>query len=898
METKQNKFRLRALTLGFLAMLVLLVLTVGMGLLGLERLSLSLDAVVSEHSVHNQLGRERRLGGRERANVLGMIVLEEDPFARDELAMRFTDLGRRFGAARTQLLAMSSLVQEERALLEEQRQGVALVLPLQMQVLDLVAEERHDEASRLLLREVIPLQEKVIATLRHFVEFQEMETAETVQKAKQDRIHFTRLLVGVGALVLMLGFGIAIFVTQRVNDLVERLNHREREARALLENIPDLVWFKDCQSRFQWANSAFMRLTKVAGDKLGLLRDEDVWLGGQAKQCKSDDQEAIENGQMVRIEKTLSTQGISRRFDTSRTPLFDEQGRCMGVLGVAHDITEQRRLTDELKTALHELEFQKFALDQHAIVSIADVYGNITYINDKFCTVSGYSREELIGQNHRLLKSGKHPEAFYTDMWVTISSGRVWRGEVCNRNKNGEIYWVESTIVPFLDEAGLPYQYVSIRTEITALKAIEEALKRDADEKTVEVQEREALVSAISTSALDAMVVIDDAGKIAYWNQAAERVFGFAVEEAMGQDLHQLIMPTRYAEQQAIGFAHFVKNGEGTLIGRATEVSARRKDGTEFTLELSISALQMKGRWHGVGIGRDVTERKQAAEEMARRHDELWLLNEKLKDAQNQLLQSEKMASVGQLAAGVAHEINNPIGYVYSNLGTLEDYMQDLFSIVDSYEALEPAIADGEVLERVRATKEKTDLKFLRDDTRALMVETREGITRVKKIVQDLKDFSRIDATDEWHWADLQKGIDSTLNIVWNELKYKVEVKKEYADIPEVECRPSQLNQVFMNLLVNAGHAIEDKGVITIRTGQEGEQVWVEIADNGKGIAPEHLSRIFDPFFTTKPIGQGTGLGLSLSYGIVQKHGGRIDVKSELGKGTTFSVWLPIKQSA
>ena len=188
-----------------------------------------------------------------------------------------------------------------------------------------------------------------------------------------------------------------------------------------------------------------------------------------------------------------------------------------------------------------------------------------------------------------------------------------------------------------------------------------------------------------------------------------------------------------------------------------------------------------------VGSIVDFTERKQAEVELKLRYEEVRELNDKLKEAQNQLLQSEKMASVGQLAAGVAHEINNPIGYVYSNLGTLEEYVQDLFSMVASYEELEPVIADGEVLERVRAAREKIDLKFLRDDTRALMSETREGITRVKKIVQDLKDFSRIDATDEWHWADLQQGIDSTLNIVWNELKYKVELRR-IRRYPEVEC--------------------------------------------------------------------------------------------------------------
>jgi signal transduction histidine kinase len=282
--------------------------------------------------------------------------------------------------------------------------------------------------------------------------------------------------------------------------------------------------------------------------------------------------------------------------------------------------------------------------------------------------------------------------------------------------------------------------------------------------------------------------------------------------------------------------------------------------------------------------------------EQKRRMAELQQLNEKLVETQNHLLQSDKMASIGQLAAGVAHEINNPIGYVYSNLGMLEKYVQDTFAVLDEYEHAESAISDVEIKAKLKAARDKLDIVFLKEDLRALMDESKDGITRVKNIVQNLKDFSHVDAYDEWHFTDLHNGINSTLNIVNNEIKYKAEVIKEYGELPEVECLSSQLNQVFMNLLVNAAHAIEERGTITIRTGRQGDEVWVDIADTGKGIAPEHISKIFDPFFTTKPIGKGTGLGLSLSYGILQKHHGRIEVQSEIGTGTTFRVWLPIEQ--
>ena len=267
------------------------------------------------------------------------------------------------------------------------------------------------------------------------------------------------------------------------------------------------------------------------------------------------------------------------------------------------------------------------------------------------------------------------------------------------------------------------------------------------------------------------------------------------------------------------------------------------------------------------------------------------------KQLQSQLLQAEKLASIGQLAAGVAHEINNPIGYISSNFCTLEGYYAGLLEMLSAYEAVEQTVGSPEVAAKLQSLRERLELDFLKEDIPQLMRESRQGIARVRQIVQDLKDFSRIDSTQEWQWANLEEGIDSTLNIVANEIKYKADVVKQYAGIGEIECLPAQLNQVILNLLVNAAQAMgPERGTISIRTGMAAERVWIEVADTGQGIAAQVLPRIFDPFFTTKPIGQGTGLGLSLSYGIVQKHNGTLRVDSEVGLGSTFRLELPVSQ--
>jgi len=300
-------------------------------------------------------------------------------------------------------------------------------------------------------------------------------------------------------------------------------------------------------------------------------------------------------------------------------------------------------------------------------------------------------------------------------------------------------------------------------------------------------------------------------------------------------------------------------------------------------------------------IVQDVTElasyyqaQKCLSEQLEQEHTALSLLNKKLEAAQNQLLQSEKMAAIGQLAAGVAHEINNPIGFVNSNLQSLQDYNDKLLKLLSFYKKLVHKIGSPPYFALEQDMLKRHQFEFICSDLPDLINESIEGLDRVAVIVKSLKSFSHVDSS-EWQYANVIEGIENTLKIAANQIKYKAVVLRNFQDnLPELYCQPMQLNQVFLNLLVNAAQAIEERGEISIDVSATESEIMIIIRDTGSGIAAQDIRKIFEPFYTTKPVGTGTGLGLSLSYSIVQKHKGEIKVTSTLGVGTSFTVILPI----
>jgi len=401
---------------------------------------------------------------------------------------------------------------------------------------------------------------------------------------------------------------------------------------------------------------------------------------------------------------------------------------------------------------------------------------------------------------------------------------------------------------------------------------------------------------AILESVAEGIYGVDAVGRIMFINPAGLTMLGYQEAEVLGRPSHELLH-----HHHADGRPYAVADCPIAASRRHARVEHRddevffRKDGTgvpvEYTSAPLIDVCEAIG---GVVIFRDVTERRQQEQLLQQTVTQLREANARLAETQMQLVQAEKLAGLGQLAAGVAHEINNPIGFINSNVASLEHYVQDLLRLIDAYEQLLSASLDAPAQAKAASLRAEIDVDFLRDDLQSLIGETRQGLQRVIRIVADLRDFSRVDAPAEWGEVDLNHGLDTTLKLVAAAFNGKAEVVREYAPLSSVRGNAVQLNQVFMNLLLNAAHAIEHAGVITVRTWQRGAEVCVEVADTGCGMAPEVSGRMFDPFYTTRPVGKGTGLGLSVAYSIAQNHGGRFEVDSAPGQGTAVRLWLPM----
>ncbi len=650
-------------------------------------------------------------------------------------------------------------------------------------------------------------------------------------------------------------------ITQR-REFEEVLDSQHQLLRTLIDNLPQLIFAKDREGRFTLANKAVaQRMTgqgdpeKVIGKHDSDFYPPDLWVSYDA-----NDREVIRSGipRYNELEPNRDTDGRVRWNITTKVPIRGEGGEVEGLIGICTDVTQMKRTEEQLR-------LQATALENAADgIYITDREGRILWANSSMGRISGYSMAELIGATSKLLDCGMHTAGFFDELWKTLLGGQPWSGEIICRRKNGEVFTGETAITPVPDESGQISHFVAIQRDISPRKLLEEEMFR--------------IYSAVA-GALDGILLVSPENKPLFANKAFTSLLGYTLKD----------LPPQVFEQMAV---HEDPGQSSGGLTTTSQIDLPASGGRVVPLEIrSWSVIGASGVNFGrVFFLRDLSDER-------RRHKEQTLMEVRLRQAQ-------KLEAIGQLAAGIAHEINTPIQFVGGNVSFLQGVFGDLLRLVDAQRAVIERSSTPEDRRGIELLCEEIELDYIRDEVPTTFSQSTEGIQRISDIVKAMKDFSHPGTKSRRH-MNLNKAVNDAVIVARNEWKYHSEVTVELDPaLPTVPALPGEVNQVLLNILVNASHAVTDavtkglreRGQISIRTEHDTREARVRIRDNGTGIPADIQHRVFEPFFTTKEVGKGTGQGLTIAYDvIVRKHGGQLSFDSRPGEGTEFIIALPLQ---
>ncbi|MEW6660230.1 MAG: PAS domain S-box protein [Thermodesulfobacteriota bacterium] len=684
------------------------------------------------------------------------------------------------------------------------------------------------------------------------------------------------LLVGVvgGLLMTAIYFSLKKYVLDAREAAEQALRESEERYRLLVSNIPALVFTGYWNGEIDFFDDKIKGLIGYTKEEFNARRLK--WLDVVAEEDLENMQrifrEALKTSRSYVREYRIKTKEGKNTWIQERSQIMcHPDGLVDYVSGVFFDVTDRRQAEE----AHRETQVQQQALLDNIpdIAWLKDRESRFIATNEPFALACGCSRGELVGKTDLDIWPRELAEKYRRDDAEVMRSGQRQVLEEALVDKDGKTLWIEAIKTPFYNDQGEVIGTVGIARDITARKQAADELRR----AYAEIEQLFASITSI-------LIGLTPAGVVWHWNAEAEKVLRIKAADVLGKRLHKIPLEWEGAKiAEAISACR-----KQCQPVRLDNIRFRRHSGKDGYLGVSISPIKEEsGEVSGIILlGRDITER---------------LILEV------QLAQAQRLESIGQLAAGIAHEINTPIQYVGDNTRFLNDAFKDLFALLEKYKDLLAAnnsgAVTGDLLGQLETAAREADLDYLMDEIPAAISQSLEGVERVAKIVRAMKDFSHPGAAEK-QAVDLNKALASTITVAHNEWKYVAEMITDLdPSLPLVPCRPDELNQVFLNIILNAAHAIADvvgrepaaKGTITIKTRRNGDWAEIAISDTGGGIPEEIRSRIFDPFFTTKEVGKGTGQGLAISHSvIVDKHGGAIDFETEPGQGTTFLIRLPM----